>query len=206
MSVKTMGMLWVGLALFLNNGFAATPSPDQMVSEMGQRALKSFNRDYEKIRGDRAHLIRIIEEEIKPHCDFSRMTRLAVGRPWRDATPEQKATLEAEFTELLVSTYSASYELFRNASFQVKPVRMNPGDDDISVLTTVTLRDAPQMGMLYRLYLKDGSWKIYDVAVDGISLVATYRTTFADLYVKGGLENIIAQLKEKNQANLKKNR
>jgi phospholipid transport system substrate-binding protein len=143
----------------------------------------------------------LIEAKIVPHFDFQRMTRLAVGRNWRQATPAQQKQLVDEFRTLLVRSYSTAYSAYRDIEVEVKPVRLQPSDEDVQVRTLIKLPNgAPPVSVDYSMFKASTSWKVYDVTVDGVSLVTTYRSTFADQVSKGGIDGLVKSLAEMNAA------
>jgi phospholipid transport system substrate-binding protein len=127
------------------------------------------------------------------------MTRLAVGRSWREATDDQKKTLIEQFRQLLVRSYSTAYSAYRNIVVEVKPVRMQPGEDDVQVKSEIKLPGgAPPVNVDYAMYKSNSDWKVYDVIVDGVSLVTTYRSSFAEEIRQSGIDGLIKSLREKN--------
>jgi phospholipid transport system substrate-binding protein len=143
----------------------------------------------------------LIEEKIVPHFDFERMTRLAVGRNWREATPEQRKTLIEEFRTLLVRSYSAAYTAYKQIAIDVRPLKLQPGEDDVQVKTLIKLPGgAPPINVEYSMVKNSEEWKVYDVTVDGVSLVTTYRSTFTEEVRKGGIDGLIKSLKDLNTA------
>lgn len=196
-------------ALFLLCGamaLAAAPAraqevPDELVKSVAEDVLKIVQEDRELRAGSQSKMAQLIEEKIVPHFDFERMTRLAVGRNWRQATPEQRKALMDEFRTLLVRSYSAAYNAYKDITVEVKPLRLRPSDDDVVVRTLIKLPGgAPPVGVDYSMYKASSNWKVYDVTVDGVSLVTTYRNTFADQVSRGGIESLVKALQEMNAA------
>jgi len=179
----------------------AQKAPDALVRSVADEVLKIVQNDQALREGDNARMARLIEEKIVPHFDFERMTRLAVGRPWREATPEQRQSLIEQFRTLLVRSYSAAYSAYKQIVIDVKPLKVQPTEEDVQVRTEIKLPGgAPPVKVDYSMVKADSDWKVYDVVVDGVSMVTTYRNTFADQVRKGGVEGLIKTLDDMNKA------
>jgi phospholipid transport system substrate-binding protein len=156
--------------------------------------------------GNQKKIYALVDAKVLPHFDFTRMTRLAVGRYWRDATPEQQQKLVKEFRDLLVRTYSISLSNYKNQTIDYKPLRMNPGDTDVTVKTTVLQPGGQPIPIDYQMIKTPNGWKVYDITVEGVSLVVNYRSSFAQEIQQGGMDKLIQTLADKNaQAGTKKN-
>lgn len=174
-------------------------SPDNLVKEVAADVLRALREDPDLRAGDQTKMAQLIEQKIAPHFEFERMTRLAVGKAWRQATDGQKKALVEQFRQLLVRSYSAAWTAYQNVVVDMKPLRMQPGDDDVVVKTAIKRPgDAPPIEVNYSLYKTDSKWKVYDVSVEGVSLLTTYRSTFAEEIRKGGIDGLIKTLREKN--------
>jgi phospholipid transport system substrate-binding protein len=179
----------------------AQQAPDALVRTVADDVLRIVRQDRELKAGDTSRMAQLIEEKIVPHFDFERMTRLAVGRPWRDATPEQRSTLVDEFQTLLVRSYSAAYSTYNHIVVDVRPLKLKPEEDDVTVKSQIKLPGgAPPVNVDYSMVRNSDAWKVYDVTVDGVSLVTTYRSTFADEVSRGGIDGLIKSLKDRNAA------
>jgi phospholipid transport system substrate-binding protein len=187
------------LTLLVSSLVQAQQAPDKLVKEVANDVLRSLREDPDLRAGSQSKMAELIEKRVAPHFDFDRMTRLAVGRAWREATDEQKKQLIDEFRQLLVRSYSTAYTAYRNIVVEVKPARMQSGDDDVQVKSEIKLPGgAPPVNVDYAMYRNDSDWKVYDVVVDGVSLVTTYRSTFADEIRQSGIDGLIRSLREKN--------
>ena len=173
-------------------------NPDGMIMNTVDKVLEIVRKD-QAIVTDRQRLFALVETTIVPHFDFARMTRLAVGRPWRDATPEQKTALTAEFRNLLVRTYTVTFSNYVEPKIDLKSVRMLD-KNEATVLTEIVISDGRTVAVNYEMRKSDGGWKVFDVVVEGISLVTSYRTSFADQIGRDGIDGLIRSLVEKNQA------
>jgi phospholipid transport system substrate-binding protein len=195
---RTVLVLLVALA---TPAIAAEEAPDELVRRVADDVLKIIQQDRELRAGSQSKMAELIEEKIVPNFDFQRMTRLAVGRSWRQATPEQQQRLVAEFRTLLVRSYSTAYSAYRDIDVEVKPVRLRPSDEDVQVRTLIKVPSGgPTVTVDYSMFKTSSSWKVYDVTVDGISLVTTYRSTFAEQVSKGGIDALIKALADMNAA------
>ena len=190
----------VGLLFLMVGSVAqAQTAPDKLVKDVANDVLKSLREDPDLRTSNPTKMAELIEQKVAPHFDFERMTRLAVGRNWREANDDQKKLLIEQFRQLLVRSYSTAYSAYRNIAVEVKPVRMNPGDDDVQVKSEIKLPGgAPPVNVDYAMYKNDSAWKVYDVIVDGVSLVTTYRSTFTEEIRQNGIDGLIKSLREKN--------
>jgi len=149
--------------------------------------------------GNRQKTIALVEQKVLPHFDFTRMTALAMGPNWRKATPEQQKLLVEQFRTLLVRTYSTALSAYRNQVIDVKPPRAQPNDTEVVVRSEVKQSGAEPVTIDYSMAKTPGGWKVYDIAVNGASLVSTYRETFATEVRNGGIDGLIKSLSAKNQ-------
>ena len=150
---------------------------------------------------DRKTLHELADSKVLPHFDFAAMTRLAVGRHWRDASELQKKALEGGFRSLLVSTYVTALGQAANANqtVEVKPVEIKPGQDDVTVRTVVREPGRQPIAIEYRMARGAGGWKVYDVVVENLSLVTNYRGSFTSEITRSGIDGLIKALEEKNR-------
>ncbi len=187
------------LLLFLVATAARAAAPDAMVQATVEEVLAAMKKTDNK----RA-LLRLAEEKLVPKFDFREMTRLAVGRPWRDATPAQQEELESGFRGILVNTYAAAFNRvdLKTAGIptvDVRPVQLSPNQNDALVRTFMRWQNKRQVQVDYRLLNTPDGWKITDVVVEGLSLVITYRGTFTDTINRSGIAGLIQALEEKNR-------
>jgi len=179
---------------------AAQESPDALVKRTTDEILTIIKTDKDVAAGNPAKVVELAEQKVLPHFDFERMTRLAVGRNWAQATDAQKQALTKEFRTLLVRTYSSSLSQYRNQTIEVKPTKLAAADKDAVVKTAVIQQGGPQIPIDYAMEKADSGWKVYDVIIDGASLVTTYRGTFNDQIQKGGIDGLVKTLQERNHA------
>jgi phospholipid transport system substrate-binding protein len=152
--------------------------------------------------GDSARVMALVDSKIMPSVNFARMTASAVGRFWRQATPEQQKRLQDEFKALLVRTYSGALAQVKDQSLTFRPLRAAPTDTEVVVRSDVRGRGDP-IQLDYRLEKTEAGWKIYDLNVMGVWLVETYRTQFASEIAANGIDGLIATLAKRNKANAK---
>lgn len=190
-----------GLALFFLSAvaIAAEPTaPDELIKTTATEVLEIIKKDKDIQAGNKKKIKDLIESKILPHFDFTRMTRLAVGRFWKQATPEQQTELTNEFRSLLVRTYSASLTSYKDQTIDYKPLKMSPTDTDVVVKAAIQQSSGRAIPIDYTLAKTNNGWKIYDIAVDGVSLVVNYRSSFAQEIQQGGVAQLINTLKTKN--------
>ena len=179
---------------------AAQETPDALVKRTTDEILTIIKTDKDVASGNQTKVVELAEQKVLPHFDFERMTRLAVGRNWAQATDAQKQALIKEFRTLLVRTYSTSLSQYRNQTIDVKPTKVAAGDKDAVVKTAVIQQGGPQIPIDYAMEKMDSGWKVYDVVIDGASLVTTYRGTFNDQIQKGGVDGLVKTLQDRNRS------
>ncbi|MEZ5644481.1 MAG: ABC transporter substrate-binding protein [Burkholderiaceae bacterium] len=178
---------------------AEVEAPDALVKRIATEALEAVKADAAIQAGDVGRIMALVDSKIMPSVNFSRMTSSAVGRFWRQATPEQKDKLQAEFKTLLVRTYSGALGEVKDQSLSFKPLRARAEDTEVVVRSEVRGRGEP-IQLDYRLEKTPEGWKIYDINVLGLWLVDTYRTQFAQEINANGIDGLIAALAQRNKA------
>jgi phospholipid transport system substrate-binding protein len=154
--------------------------------------------------GNQQKIEKLAEEKVLPYFNFVRMTQLAVGRNWRDASDNQKKSLIDEFRTLLVRTYSTSLSQYRNQTIDVKPMRISAADTDVVVKTQVNQPGGQPIPIDYSLEKTKDGWKVFDVLIDGVSLVTNYRSSFNTEIQKSGIDGLIKSLIDRNAKNAAK--
>jgi phospholipid transport system substrate-binding protein len=177
----------------------AQQAPDELVKRVSNEVLEAARADKSIQAGDVNKVMALVETKVMPHVNFQRMTSSAVGRYWRQASPEQQKRLQDEFKVLLVRTYSGALAQVREQTVQLKPLRAAASDNEVLVRTEIRGKGDP-IQLDYRLEKTGDTWKIYDVNVMGIWLVENYRNTFAQEISAGGIDGLIAKLAERNKA------
>ena len=150
------------------------------------------------IQSDPKRVYALVEEKLLPHFDAQRATRIAVGAYWRQASPAQQERLVREFTTLLVRTYSGALASYSGQRIDFGPLRARPDDAEVTVRSVVRQPGAEPIAIEYDLERAGGSWKVFDVRVAGMSLVATYRSTFSEHARNHGIDGLIAMLESRN--------
>ena len=177
----------------------ANVAPDALVQRLSTEMIDAVKADPAIQAGDVAKVIALVDAKVLPYLNFERMTASAVGRFWRQATPEQKQKLQAEFKLLLVRTYAGALAQVKDQTVQLKPFRANAADAEVVVRTEVKGKGEP-IQLDYRMEKAGDSWKIYDVNVLGIWLVDQYRNSFAQEINAGGIDALITKLADRNKA------
>ena len=179
---------------------AAQEAPDALVKRTTDEVLAIIKADKDIQKGDMRKIVELAEQKVLPHFDFERMTRLAVGRNWAQATPEQKAALVKEFRTMLVRTYSSSLAQYRDQAIEVRPAKVGAQDKDAVVKTAVVQKGGPPIPIDYAMEKAESGWKVFDVTIDGASLVTTYRGTFNDQIARGGIDGLVKLLQDRNRS------
>jgi phospholipid transport system substrate-binding protein len=177
----------------------AQAAPDALVRQISTEVIDAVKADPAIQAGDVGKVVALVDAKVLPYLNFQRMTASAVGRFWRQATPEQQARLQAEFKLLLVRTYAGALAQVKDQTVQLKPFRANPADTEVVVRTEVKGKGDP-IQLDYRMEKSGDSWKIYDVNVLGIWLVDQYRNSFAQEINAGGIDALITKLADRNKA------
>lgn len=177
---------------------AQQEGPDALIKRISQEVLDTAKQDQDIQAGNHQRVLDLVEEKILPHVDFPRMTALAAGRFWREATPQQQKDLTREFRSLLVYTYSGAISQIKDQKLDFKPLRASPGDTEVEVRSQVVQPRGEPIQLNYRLAKTDSEWKIYDVNVLGAWLVETYKGNFAAEISKGGIDGLIKALSDRN--------
>ena len=178
---------------------AAEETPDALVKRVSADVLDTIRKDPSLKTGDVARIGALVDKMVMPHVNFQRMTAAAVGPQWRQATPEQKQRLQAEFKSLLIRTYAGAVAQVNDQTVVVKPMRAAAGDKDVLVRTEVRGKGDP-IQLDYRLEQSaDGAWRIYNLNVLGVWLVETYRSQFAQEVNARGIDGLIQALSSRNK-------
>lgn len=198
---KIIGLCFGVLLIAIPPGASAETAPDVLIKNTAQEVLAIVKQDKDIRAGDKKKILALVEAKILPNFDFERMTRQAVGRGWKKATPEQQKTLVTEFRNLLVRTYTNAFTRFRDQTVEVKPLKMPAGTDEVTVKTLIVKQGTEPDAVDYEMEKTADGWKAFDLTVDGASLVTTYRGTFSDQIQQSGIDGLIKMLMDKNAAN-----
>ena len=194
--MKTIFTLMLSALLTCNvlNATAGIQPPDELIRVTVRDVLELISKDKQANEVNQKKLLEFIDVRILPNFDFERMTKLAVGRPWRSATPEQKALLISEFRTLLVRTYTKAFTTYKEVTVDTKALSIPEGAVEVTVKTVILRPDAPAIPVNYEMEKTDTGWKAFDVTVEGISLVATHRGSFAEKVQQDGIDGLIKSL------------
>lgn len=192
---------WLALLITCLAGPAAADGAEAqaLVRSTADRVLAEVKANKPRLERDDSGIYDLVQRYVVPHFDFARMTQSAMGRNWRSATEEQRTTLTREFQELLIRTYAVALLNYSGQQIEYLPLRASPSDDDVLVQTKVADSGAPPIPIDYRLSRSVGAWKVYDVTIDGVSLVSNYRSMFAEQVQRHGVDGLIKQLSDRNR-------
>lgn len=195
---------WVALLiaqLLVLPAWAIEMAPDRLVDKTVREVLDIIKQDEALRNGDKEKMLDLIEIKVLPHFNFNRMTRLAMGKHWSDATTAQQQTIVNEFRTLLIRTYSNALTTYRDETVKVNPVT-NLGDkSDTTVRTIVFQKQGREpVPIDYSMEKSPDGWKVYDVTVAGVSLVTNYRGSFSSQIRRGGVDGLIKTLADKNRS------
>lgn len=197
--MKRLTGLFAALLFAIGAG-AADVTPDVLVKDVTTEVLDIVRKDRDIQAGSTRKTLELVETKVLPHFNFQRMTQLALGRDWRQATPEQGKALVDEFRELLVRTYSKALTEYRDQEVVFKPFKMAPTDTDVKVRTEIKQSGGKPIPLDYYLEKTGSGWKVYDMEVGGISLVTNYRSSFAQEVRADGIDGLIRNLQAKNKS------
>ena len=198
--MKWRAVAWVLIGWLSCGGAAwAIQSPQDLVHQTADQMINKLRTERKVIDQHPGRIYELVNEIVLPHFDFEKMSSWVLGKYWRGATPEQRKRFVEEFRNLLVRTYAKSLSSYQDNKISYLPFRGSPGQDDVTVRTEVDQPGGFPIPIDYSLYLKGGEWKVYDVTIDGVSLVTNYRTTFANQIRQDGLDKLIATLAGRNK-------
>jgi phospholipid transport system substrate-binding protein len=189
-----------------NASVAPSPhmAPDALIRSLSNDLLDTIRADKELQAGDVAKINKLVDQKVLPYVDFEKMTRLTVGRGWRQASAEQRAALVREFRALLTRTYSGALTQISDHKVELRPFRAAPADTDVIVRTNVVASKGEPIQLDYRMEKTDAGWRIYDVNILGVWLVENYKNSFASEINAGGIDGLIKSLTERNKELAKK--
>ncbi len=191
-------ILGLGLFLFAPGVQADIESPVALLERTSEQVLKILREEHETLVNDPERVYQIVDQYILPHLDEVTMAKLALGKNWRKASREQKLAFIEEFKHLLIKTYSKSLTEFRDQKIRYFPVKLAPDTRKTSVKAEVIQPGGPSIPLAYRMRVKNNAWKVYDIKVDGVSLVTSYRGTFTQEVRKSGIDGLLKYLRDKN--------
>ena len=178
----------------------ADVAPDALARSVTDEVLAIVRADKDLQAGNPQKVAQLVESKVLPHFNFTRMTQLAVGKNWRQANADQQKVLTEEFKTLLVRTYTTAFTQYRNQTIDFRPVRMSPADTDVVVKSFIKQPTGQPVAVDYSMEKAGQTWKVYDVKIEGISLVENYRNTFNGEIQRGGVDGLIKSLQNKNRS------
>jgi len=197
--MKTVTTFLLALLLGLTSTWAATESPKELIEDTAQRLIDELNQNRAALEQDRSQLYGMVEEIILPHMDFQIIARWVLGKYWRRATPEQRQRFTEEFRELLVTTYASAILEYSGEKYEFLPMPDVGNADEATVRAEFYPNNKPPIPVSYSLHRRKGDWKVYDVTVDGISLVTNYRSSFSTQIRDQGLDALIEDIAKRNE-------
>ena len=200
--MKKLMQLVIVLAILCGVSFAqAAEAPDMLVKRTSEDVLEIVKQDKDIQAGNQHKLFALAEEKILPNFNFDTVSRLVLGKNWLRATPSQKVAFQAEFKSLLLRTYATALSKYKNQTIEFKPFKMQPKDTVATVKSLIVQPGSQPIGLDYSLEKQaDGSWKVFDIVVEGVSLVTNYRSQFAAEIRQNGLDTLTKKLADKNKA------
>ncbi len=201
-SIKKQVFIFLAI-LFITTSVFAHPAQD-LIEQSTLDMLKVLSEKSERIKDDPEYLRQLVDEKLIPHLDFKSMTALSLGKHWRKATEEQKDTLVEEFKKLMINTYMSALTLYSGQTMQFKPYVKNKRDDRAVVKALFIQPGSKGVPVSYKLRKKADGWKVYNIDVNSINLISTYRTTFSQKITQSGIESLIDEMKQKNISSEKK--
>lgn len=186
------------LSFFIFSVNVQAQTPEELIKETTELVLADIKVNVEAYKTEPALLYKFVDTTVLKHFDFEKMTNLALGRYRRKMNDEQKIDMQNVFQELLVRTYSKALLEYENQGVNYLPSKGSVEKGEVTVRTEIEQPGGLPIPLNYKLYLKDGSWKVYDISVDNISLVTNYRSSFARQIKKTGIDGLIKSLRDRN--------
>lgn len=198
--LKLCKLLFLLIFLFSIPARAQMLAPDTLAKSVTDEVLTLIRADKDIQSGNQKKVLELVEAKVLPHFSFPRMTQLAMGKNWRDANAEQQKRLVGEFRALLVRTYTTAFTQYKNQVVEYKPVRMAAGDTEVVVQSQIKQNSGPPVAVDYSMEKTDAGWKVYNLKIEGVSLIENYRNTFNTEVQKNGVDGLIATLAQKNRS------
>ena len=187
------------LAVFFSANSIAGLSPEELVKKTAEDVMSAIKSDQEIQKGDKEKIYKLAEEKILPNFDFEKISRLVLGRAWRSASDEQKKGFIAEFRTLLLRTYAVALSKYKDQVIEFKPTRMSDSDEIVIVKSEITQSGSQPIRVNYALSENSGKWLVFDIVIEGVSLVTNYRSQFSSEIRRNGMDTLIKKLSKKNK-------
>ena len=177
----------------------AQPSPIDVLRGMSDKVIAIVDADPD-ILNDKARMREVADEIVVPNVDFVLFSKWVLGKSWRKATPEQRDIFVTEFTELMISSYLSTFtsDDYKSQVIHYKPPRKSKDPKKVTVVSEVEQSNGPLLDIRFRMHLADTGWKVYDVVIEGVSLVATNRSTYSSIVRDKGIDGLIAMMERRN--------
>jgi phospholipid transport system substrate-binding protein len=193
-----------GIALMGVMQFAvADVAPDVLVKSTADDVLAIVKKDKDIQAGDQKKIFALAEEKILPNFDFDRVSRMVLGKNWSRASKEQQDAFQKEFRSLMLRTYATALGKYRNQTINYKPLRAEPSDKEVTVKTEIVQPGGQPIAVDYSLEKTGEAWKVYDIVIEGVSLVTNYRGQFSNEIRQSGMDGLIQKLADKNAGSAK---
>ncbi len=191
-------LLALSLCTLIGVAQADIVAPDVLIRTTAQEVISIVKQDAGSKADNQKKILAMVDAKVLPNFDFNRMTQLAAGKYWRQATPEQRQALVAEFRNMLVRTYTKAFTMYRDQAIEVKPLKMAAGDMETTVRTQIVKVGGQPTSVDYQMKKADDGWKVFDVVIEGVSMVTSYRSTFSSQIEQSGIDSLIKSLADMN--------
>jgi len=188
------------LGLFFSLAAYASQEPQQLVQSTSDQVLERLKKDHDNLQKNPNLIYPLVEDLVLPHFDFTKMSQWVLGVNWRTASADQKARFTAEFRNLLVRTYAKALLEYTDQKINYLPLHAEDDAKTVTVKTEIVQAGGQNIPVYYSMYRKGDAWKVYDISIDGVSLVNNYRTSFANDIRQSGLDKLIERLAEMNSS------
>ncbi len=186
------------LTLLMSMSIFAAEAPDLFVRKIADEVFEILKTDKDLKAGNKEKAYKITEEKILPYFDFDRISKLVLGKAWQAATKDEQEAFKKEFRTMLVKTYGSALLKFKDQTLNYKPTRFQPSDEEVLVKTEILKSGAPPLPIDYMLEKDGDSWKVFDIIIEGVSLVTNFRGQFGNEIKQNGIASLISKLAEKN--------
>ena len=190
--------LLIILALVMSITVSAAEAPDLFVKKIADEVFEILKTDKDLKAGNKEKAYKITEEKILPFFDFDRISKLVLGKAWPAASKEEQEAFKKEFRLMIIKTYGSALLKFKDQTLNYKPTRFQPSDEEVLVRTEILQSGAPPLPIDYMLEKDGSSWRVFDIIIEGVSLVTNYRGQFGNEIKQNGIASLITKLAEKN--------
>lgn len=189
---------WLGVVMSAVGASAAVTPPDVLARQTTEQTLHAIREHRAELKAHPSRIYDLVKELVLPHFDFELMSRFVLAQNWRRANPDQRKRFVEEFRQLLVRTYGKSLTEYSGQTVTFEPLHSDPGSGRVTVRSKIEQSSGPPIGLDYKLYKTSDGWKVFDVIIDGVSLVQNYRSSFSSEIRQNGLNALIEQLAQRN--------